>query len=525
MWRGLSLANKCMLLFGAAILLIVTVALAAPWVRMNIIVAESQLELSRQLVSVWESGGFNPERLPGRDPIPATRLTLDEFRAAAEEDGFFASALEAFESDDPPPDAQASSWRGAARRYVYLRPVYRMDPPAPAGLDGVIVLDRLSVEAARLLALNAVYHIGAGLLVLALAVLVFYLIINRLILEPVRGLRVTAERVGQGELNARSTIRTGDEFEQLGDAFNTMLSHVQRSQDQLRSINSALDEKIGELASANVALYEAARIKGEFLANVSHELRTPLNSIIGFTELLLEIAQAEAAAGDDSTKQTKRVRYLQNILGSSRHLLELIDSLLEMARIEAGRSEIRIERVAVMPLCESLVGLMEPMARRKDIEFRLEVPPDLPEIESDPKKLQQILFNFLSNAVKFTATAPGSRSPTVVLRAERLHPEPGRRVERTRFCVIDTGPGIAPRDQQRIFEKFQQADAGLARGHEGTGLGLAISKELATLLQGEIQLVSDVGRGSMFSLIVPNEFDRTRLPIGSAPSAAEVTTK
>ena len=511
MWRGISLANKCILLFGAAIILIVTVALAAPWIRMNAIVAETQLELSRQLVSVWETGGFNPERLPGRDPIPAARLSIDEFRVEAGENGFYASSLAAFESDNPPLDAQESTWRGAARRYIYLRPVYEASPPEPATLSGVIVLDRLSVEAARLLALNAIYHIGAGVLVFAFAVLVFYLITSRLILEPVRGLRLTAERVGQGELNARAEIRTGDEFEQLGDAFNTMLTHVQRSQDQLRSINVALDEKIGELANANVALYDAARLKGEFVANVSHELRTPLNSIIGFTELLLEIAQAEAAAGDDSTKQTKRLRYIENILGSSRHLLEMIDSLLEMARIEAGRSEIRLETVSIRPVCESLVGLMEPLARRKDIRLVLDVPADLPAVETDPKKIQQILFNFLSNAVKFTASSPGTASPTVTLRAERLRPSPGETVERTRLCVIDTGPGIDPADQTRIFEKFQQADAGLARGHEGTGLGLAISKELAGLIQGEIQLVSDIGRGSMFSLVIPNELDHNRL--------------
>ncbi|MEM8758354.1 MAG: ATP-binding protein [Planctomycetota bacterium] len=478
---------------------------------MNAIVWETQLELSRQLAAVWQRGEPTQTDDGGMEAIPAMRLTAAEFRASAEQREFWADALARFEADEPPRDVQRGAWQGLVRRYEYLKPIYRISPPERPQLESVVVLDRLSPDAARLIALNTMYHLGAGVLVFLLAILVFYLITSRLILEPVRGLRTVAERVGQGEIGARADIRTGDEFEQLGDAFNAMLSHVQRSQDQLRSINTSLDDKIGELASANVVLFEAARLKGDFVANVSHELRTPLNSIIGFAELLLEIAEAEAAAGDDSTRQQKRRRYLENILSSSRHLLEMIDSLLEMARIEAGKSEIRVERIAVGPVCRSLVGLMEPIARRKGIGLEVDIPDGLPDIESDAKKIQQILFNFLSNAVKFTSVGARSRSPVVTLRAERLLPEPGSTQERTRFCVIDTGPGIAPADQDRIFEKFQQVESGLAREHEGTGLGLAISRELATLLQGEIQVVSDVGRGSMFSLVIPNTPDRQRL--------------
>ncbi|MEL6797671.1 MAG: HAMP domain-containing sensor histidine kinase, partial [Planctomycetota bacterium] len=494
MARGISLANKCLILFGIAIILIVTTALAVPWIRMNSIVAESQLELSRQLVAVWSDQPASP-RMAGTaaDSIPARRLSLDEWTQAAETDDFLANALEVFRSARPPPDLQRGGWQGAGRRYQYAKPVLGVTSPERETLAGVIVLDRVSTDAARLLALNAFYHFAAGVLVFALAVLVFYLITNRLILEPVRGLRITAERVGEGELNARADIRTGDEFEQLGGAFNTMLTHVQKSQEQLRSINTALDLKVGELATANIALYESARLKGEFVANVSHELRTPLNSVIGFTELLLEIAHAEAAAGDDSTRQQKRARYLENILGSSRHLLEMIDSLLEMARIEAGRAEVKPERVDVAALCESLIGLTEPLARRKDITLATEIADDLPPVETDRTKLQQILFNFLSNAIKFTDRNAGRAGPAVTLRAECLPPAPDTSTPRLRLSVIDAGPGIDPNDQSRIFDKFQQSDAGLTREHEGTGLGLAISKELANLIQGEIQLISDLG--------------------------------
>ncbi|MEM1071253.1 MAG: HAMP domain-containing sensor histidine kinase [Planctomycetota bacterium] len=510
MWRGISLANKCLLLFGAAIVLIVTVALAVPWLRMNVVFHQSQVQISRQLVNTWLASDRREDQ-PGPEAIQAERVPIEAFRLRADQDERLARALEQFEGEAAPGDRLISGWSGLSRRYIYLRPEYGSTPSDAAALTGVVVLDRVSVEASRMLLINAVYHAGAGVVVFALAVFVFYLITSRLILEPVRGLRVTAERVGQGELSARAEITTGDEFEQLGDAFNTMLIHIQRSQDQLRSINLALDEKIGELANANKSLFDAARIKGEFVASVSHELRTPLNSIIGFAELLLEIAQAEAAAGDDSTRQVKRSKYLSNILGSSRHLLEMIDSLLEMARIEAGKAEIRMETVSIPALCEALVGLLEPVARRKGMTVRLDVVSGLADVRTDPKKVQQIMFNFLSNAIKFTASGEGAEPPAITLRAERLPAGPTDDIERTRLSVIDTGPGIDPADQTRIFEKFQQAQSGLDRAHEGTGLGLSISKELATLIQGEIQLVSEVGRGSMFCLILPNRPDEDLL--------------
>lgn len=511
MWRHVSLANKCLLLFGAAIVLIVFAALLAPWLRMNALVGDLQQELSRQLVSVWERAERENPGSQASAAMGVVRLSLDDARRATDEDKDLARALAYFERGEAPPDHQWSSWDGTARRYYYARPEYSVTPPQVAEISGIVILDRRSTEAARLLAFNAVYLIGAGALVLALAVLVFYLITSILILEPVRDLKETAELVIDGELGARSQIATGDEFEELGKAFNAMMEHIQRSQDQLRSINSALDLKVGELANANVALFESARLKGEFVANVSHELRTPLNSIIGFAELLMEIAQAEAAAGDDSTKHRKRVRYLENILTSSRNLLGLIDSLLEMAKIQAGKIEISVSTVDVRKVCEALAGLIEPLARRKGIEVEVDVATGIPGVETDSRKLQQIIFNFLANAVKFTEPQPGGQAPRVVLRAELLPGTPADERESIRISVIDTGPGIDPKDQQRIFEKFQQADSGHTREHGGTGLGLAIAKELASLIQAEIRLVSEVGAGSMFSVILPVTMSRERL--------------
>lgn len=511
MWRGISLANKCLLLFGGAIVLIVLAALSVPWFRMNSLVDEGQLEISRQLVNVWE-------QLDRQSPassayaegvehagITAQKLSLDQARVDAEKNSFIRRALKAAERGAA--EYQSASWSGLGREYRFARAIRSGDD-----VTSLILLQRRPVEATRLLVVNTAYLLSAGFVVLGLAVLVFYLITHRIILSPVRALKETAERVREGDLSIRSDIQTGDEFEELSGTFNAMLVELARSQNQLRAINSALDVKLNELAEANTALFETARLKGEFLAGVSHELRTPLNSIIGFAELLRDQAQTEVEAGDDSSRLTKRIRYLENIVTSSRRLLEMINGLLEMARIEAGKVEIKPTPINIKEACEGAIGLIAPLGEKKGLEMVLEAGDDLPLVESDLKLFQHVIFNFLSNAVKFTPPTDASgRKGKVILRAERL-PARGEEEagERVRVSVIDTGPGIAPEDQTRLFQKFQQLDASHTKEHAGTGLGLAICKELASMLQGEIQLVSEVGRGSMFSLIMPLSIDRER---------------
>lgn len=539
MFRGISLANKCLLLFGGAVAAIVLAALVFPFFRMNSLVDEGQLELSRQMVDHWEQaerqikaasfGLFDPSLLtsrprqplrfvandenprPGTEGyagVPAKRIGLSEASSIAANDRFVARAIAALESDPARQDFQQARWAGTMREYRYAKAV-RADFEGTQKLIGLVLLDRSSHEPIRLLLINTAYLFSAGLFVSAFAVLMFYLITHHLILQPVRTLKTTAERVREGDLNIRSEITTGDEFEELADTFNLMLHDLENRQVELRALNAAMNLKVDELTQSNSALYEAAKLKGDFLANVSHELRTPLNAIIGFADLLIEVAQAELAAGDDSTRLSKRLRFLENIHNAARDLLEMINGLLEMAKIEAGRYELRIEKMNLQTTCEALAGLIFPLASQKDVKVNLEIAPDLPLVETDIKKFRQVIFNFLSNAVKFTpgAGSPGGHKGEITLRAERLigarPDEVASPADRVRVSVIDNGPGIAPEDQARIFDKFQQLSGGHAREHTGTGLGLAICKELAGVLQGEIQIVSDVGRGSMFSLILP----------------------
>jgi len=232
----------------------------------------------------------------------------------------------------------------------------------------------------------------------------------------------------------------------------------------------------------NVALYESNRLKSEFLANVSHELRTPLNSILGFAELIKDVQSGDA----------KTVRYVQNILTSGRNLLELINDLLDLAKIEAGRMEVRSEKLSLNDLFEALSGLLKPLLTSKNLTLDASVAPGVPILQTDPAKLQQVLYNFLSNAIKFSPPAT-----SIDLRAA-LEPD-----GRVRLSVTDRGSGIDPEKHDVIFEKFKQIDGSHTRQHSGTGLGLAISKDLTTLLGGTIGVSSFPGEGATFWIVLP----------------------
>ncbi|HEX3359066.1 MAG TPA: ATP-binding protein, partial [Tepidisphaeraceae bacterium] len=272
-------------------------------------------------------------------------------------------------------------------------------------------------------------------------------------------------------------------FQQLSETFNTMLANLKTSTDQLRAVNKSLDLKLGQLAESNVALYESNRLKSEFLANVSHELRTPLNSILGFAELLKE---------SGTSPDAKNTRYLQNILASANNLLTLINDLLDLAKIEAGRMEVRSEPISLNDLFEALNNLLKPLTEGKGVQIVIAITPEVPIIHTDPAKLQQVLYNFLSNAIKFSP-----RDGTIELSAELLN------AESIRISVTDHGPGIATEQQQMIFEKFRQIDGSITRQHSGSGLGLAISKELIALLSGSIGVMSVPNEGATFWVVLP----------------------
>lgn len=513
-FKDLSLATKCLLLFGGASAFIITIALSLPLLRMNGLVGAGELELSRSVYATWAAFEGDSESKKdltagGSTIRPLTRNQID---ATIADDRFLSNAMRKFDRSTTRVEFFDADWSGWNRIYRYARATR----DANAQITHVVVLEHRADGAGWLLVVNLLYVLAAGSVVLAVALVVYATIINRLILRPVEALQKTAELVRDGDLDTRSQIETGDEFEELSETINLMLAGLSRQRDQLRDANKAMDIKLSELSEANVALFESARLKGEFLASVSHELRTPLNAIIGFAELLLEIARKEVAINAecdgepvyDPNELNKRERYLVNIVSAGRTLLEMIESLLEMAKIEAGRVELNITQMNLAENCQALVGLIHPLARKKGITVKLDISPDLPIIETDHKKFHQIIFNLLSNAVKFTGNDTKGTPGEIILRAEPILDDSSG-TDQIRISVIDNGDGIALEDQKRIFDKFQQIDSSHTRSHTGTGLGLAIVLELTRLLQGEIQLVSELGSGSMFSVMIPKAIDQT----------------
>jgi signal transduction histidine kinase len=336
---------------------------------------------------------------------------------------------------------------------------------------------------------NRAWLITIALIAALLIMAGSYLIVRYVIVKPVKHLKEVSDAISAGELNVRSEIQTGDEFEDLSHAFNRMLRNLVSMQDRLRKMNADLDHKVDELAHANLALYESNRLKGDFLATVSHELRTPLNSILGFSEVLLSADRL-----DD-----KQHRWVGNIRASGTQLLNLINDILDLAKIEAGKMEVHVSEFSIHDVCEGQIAMFRPLAEKKNIDLRSQVDPKIALLQQDAGKLQQILSNLLSNAVKFTPE--GGR---VLLKAEG---DPAHVI----LTVADSGVGIAAEEQELVFEKFRQSGNPLIREHAGTGLGLSIVRELTTLLGGEVTLESELGRGSTFTVRLPLRLNQETL--------------
>jgi len=533
----ISLAAKCQLLFGAAVTLIIAAALWVPWQRMDQLtsqlnekaaqavaltaVAQHVAQEERRIGATSEpttapsSAAPTPMIVDGEPFLPPRLVPLSAVGTPVLT-RFEAAAFGRFQKDPNRVfDQRLYPLEEGREGYRYALPLYArnecischadgasvqtaMTPTSrpttiPSGtfppnripkLIGLVSADIPSQIDARQLLLNRVFLLSAGLFAGTLAIVSFYLITTRLILQPVRVLQETAEKVSKGDLNIRSDINTGDEFQQLSETFNVMLVNLKKSADQLRAVNKGLDLKLGQLAESNLALYESNRLKSEFLANVSHELRTPLNSILGFADLLKDQVQPAA--------DTKSGRYLANIVSSGNNLLDLINDLLDLAKIEAGRMEVRSEPLSLGDLFEGLVNLLKPLAAPKLLQIVPVIAPEVPILRTDSAKLQQVLYNFLSNAIKFSP--PGGQ---IDLAAEMSGNDA------VQITVTDQGPGIEPDKQSMIFEKFRQIDGSVTRQHSGSGLGLAISKELALLLGGSIGLRSAPGEGATFWLRLP----------------------
>jgi len=277
--------------------------------------------------------------------------------------------------------------------------------------------------------------------------------------------------------------------------FSIDITERREAEHALRRLNDALEQKVAqrtaELEAARARAEDADRLKSSFLATMSHELRTPLNSIIGFTGIL-----AQGLAGPINDEQARQLSMVES---SARHLLELINDVLDISRIEAGQLEVRPTQFDLAPSLRKVVDSLRPSAASRALSLTLVAPESLV-LTSDKRRVEQIALNLLSNAVKFTDAG----SITLIVDVLEAWTDASGRVRRAaRMRVVDTGIGIAARDLRRLFEPFRQIDHGLERQRDGTGLGLAISMRLATLLGGTLVAESEPGRGSTFTAFVP----------------------
>ncbi len=510
----LSLAEKCRVAFGTAIILILATALYIPYIWMNQLMRKSLLDMERARAgevffrqhfrmqttaggpAVLDSSGAPLD--PNKSEIHWVRFKKDGQEASRELTGEEKKVIETLRPKETSEDILLIERKGKVRYSNYVR-LFRANDNcitchnqqvsaitfSKGELVGAAIIKRqMGSEFSRTAFLNRFWIIIAFLIGVAGAIITFYVITQRVILSPIRQLRALADNISEGNLEIRSAIRTRDEYQKLSEALNGMLDRLQGSQEKLREANRQLDEKIVELSKRNIELFRANKVKSEFLANVSHELRTPLNAILGFAQILKEKPAL--------LNEEKGQRYAEHIMTSGQALLTMINDLLNLAKIEAGKLELKIEKTTIYQICENVVSVFSEMAAEKNIKLNVNVAEGIPAVMTDAGKVRQILYNLMSNAVKFTP-----QDGTVELAA--FMPD-----EKTvRISVSDNGCGIAETDREKIFDKFSQVDGSITRESSGTGLGLAISKELSNLISAVLDFESAVGKGTNFWLDIP----------------------
>lgn len=388
-------------------------------------------------------------------------------------------------------------------------------PPDSLVAMATVRLSMAGVEAQ--LSQNRMVLLASGIVTTVIAMIVAWVIVRYIIVKPLQHLKEVSIEIARGNMSQRSDISTGDEFEELSQAFNRMLRHITDKNEELRDEAQKRTLQADMLAQANLTLDASNQMKDEFLATMSHELRTPLNSILGFSDML-----AKAVNLDDRQK-----RYVENIRKSGRNLMVQINDLLDLAKIESGQMDLQLAEFDIRDLIDAQVHQIMPLSDQKNIELRyVNADRQLPPINQDRGKLRQILTNLLSNAIKFTPEGGRVRVTSEVANNDWM----ALRVE-------DTGIGIPLSEQEQIFEKFRQGSTSaegrdhVKREYGGTGLGLSIVRELSRLLGGDVSLESEFGKGSVFIVTIPIggptallEEEQAAIESGSSSGLSSITS-
>ncbi len=449
--------------------------------------------LSSQVVSsIQNTMLFSSQKNDPAEKIPIATSALQNLRNNPGVDRiqvFSNQGVEAFApsgSPGPPPDSEVFDvLNGGGRTQFYeerngqqylveVRPL----PNQPAcqachgnssPLRGVVLVstsmgDVQSAISNDILRMAVLFVTGLGTLLLVL-----WFSLRTTVLKPMRQVVRVIHNIADGDLNERVRVKSHDEVGDMADSFNRMAESLKKSQNDLRQVN--------------LNLLEANRLKSEFLSVMSHELRTPLNAIIGFSEVMMD-------QGDGALTE-RQEKYLTNIETSGRHLLQLVNDILDLSAVGSDSAELDKDDVSIPQVLEDVRKLGHPFAARRRIWLEVKPTDSLPLIQADPAKLKRILYNLVSNAIKFTPEG-GRVTMAAYTRAGKID-----------ITVTDTGIGISPEDQQKIFAEFQQVESNHSRRYEGTGVGLALTKKLVEMHGGTISVESELGRGSTFTISLP----------------------
>ncbi len=337
-----------------------------------------------------------------------------------------------------------------------------------------------------------------SVIVIPIAAIFVYFIVNILVRRPVEELAEQAKKFAEGNMSVQVSVKTEDEIGILGRTFNYMVESVasfsKRLEEEVRRKTALLNERtrlMSLLERANKDLRELDKLKSTFLANMSHELRTPMNAIIGYTDLLID--------GVDGPVNEDQKKSLNKVATNARHLLQLINDVLDISKIEAGKMKINPKEFDLKWLITAATPAFEPQMKSKGLQLTVDIPDGLPLVYADEDRVKEILINLLSNAIKFTQKG----GIVITARISERGIKPGEPPIFMEICVEDTGIGIKEDDIGKIFDKFVQADLTTVRQYEGTGLGLSIARGLVSLHKGIIWVTSKFGEGSKFCFTLP----------------------